>query len=402
MQRPILGHARTAISAFALSAMLALGAAEAQAANPATVGMGNAGSFAVLAGTSIGNTPTSTISGNVGLSPGPGANISGLGCLEVTGTIYAVDATGLPCFTEDLALMTNAKNDLGIAFDDAEARLANQDITGVNLAGQSYGPGVYNSTNAILISGPVPLTLNGGGNADSVFIFQAAAAGDLTVAPTSTVKLINGAQPCNVFWKVQSAFLQNTGFDFVGTVMALTQITATSDITVQGRLLARNADVTLIQDTITKPSSCVTQASIDAANAAASAAAAVAAQKAADEAAAKAAKVAADDAAAKVAAEKEAADAQAAADAAKVKADADTKVKADAAAKAKKAADAKKAAAAKKAADAKKKAAAKKAKAKKDKLAKIKADRVRARRGQTTTTTGGFARRPHARFGLTG
>src|SRR6185437_11473404 len=135
-------------------------------------------------------------------------------------------------------------------------------------AGQTLTPGVYNSTGGILISGPTPLTLNGGGNADSVFIFQAASAGDLTVDPTSNVVFTNGAQPCNVFWKVQSAFLKNTGFTFVGTILALTQITLTDSITVEGRVLARNADVTFIHDVVTRPAICVTQAGVDAATAA--------------------------------------------------------------------------------------------------------------------------------------
>ena len=48
----------------------------------------------------------------------------------------------------------------------------------------------------------------------------------------------NGAQPCNVFWKVNSAFLKNTGSTFIGTILALTQITLTENITVEGRVLA--------------------------------------------------------------------------------------------------------------------------------------------------------------------
>jgi hypothetical protein len=86
-----------------------------------------------------------------------------------------------------------------------------------------------------------------------VFIFQAASSGDLTVDPTSSVTYTNGAQPCNVFWKVNSAFLKNADHNFIGTILALTQITLTENITVEGRVLARNADVTFIHDTINKP-----------------------------------------------------------------------------------------------------------------------------------------------------
>ena len=86
-----------------------------------------------------------------------------------------------------------------------------------------------------------------------MFIFQAASSGNLTVDPTSSVSYTNGAQPCNVFWKVNSAFLKNTGKTFIGTILALTQITLTENITVQGRVLARNANVTFIHDTVNTP-----------------------------------------------------------------------------------------------------------------------------------------------------
>jgi hypothetical protein len=249
----------------ALGAVLPLTFAAGAVAAQAPVPLGTAGSFAILAGTGVTNVPTSAISGNVGVSPTTGAAITALACAEVTGTVYKVDAAGDACFINNPGLLTTVKSDLGLAFDNATAQTPTQNITGVNLSGETYGPGVYSSTGDILISGAAPLTLNGGGNADSVFIFQAAAGQNLSVAGTTSVVYTNGAQPCNVFWKVQSAFLTNTGRNFVGTILALTQITVGGNITVEGRLLARNANVTLIQDTITRPSTCVLQADIDAA-----------------------------------------------------------------------------------------------------------------------------------------
>lgn len=256
---------RAVVGLLVLGSLLPLTFAAGALAAQAPVPLGTAGSFSVLAGSGITNVPTSVISGDVGLSPAAGSFITALACSEVSGTIYAVDASGLPCYINNPGLLTTVKSDLTNAYDNAAAQTSTGDITGVNLAGQTFGPGVYSSAGSILISGAAPLTLNGGGNADSVFIFQTAAAGDLTVAGTSRVEYTNGAQPCNVFWKVQSAFLSNTGFGFVGTILALTQITLTSNITVQGRLLARNANVTLIQDTITRPSTCVLQADLNAA-----------------------------------------------------------------------------------------------------------------------------------------
>ena len=47
------------------------------------------------------------------------------------------------------------------------------------------------------------VTLDAGGNPNAVFIFQAGST--LITAPNSTVALINGGSPCNVFWQVGSS-----------------------------------------------------------------------------------------------------------------------------------------------------------------------------------------------------
>jgi type VI secretion system secreted protein VgrG len=81
-----------------------------------------------------------------------------------------------------------------------------------------------------------------------VFIFQAGST--LTTASASSVVLINGAQPCNVFWQVGSSATFGTTTDFVGHVFALTSITANNRATFDGQLLARNGAVTLDENTI--------------------------------------------------------------------------------------------------------------------------------------------------------
>ena len=87
----------------------------------------------------------------------------------------------------------------------------------------------------------------------SVFIFEAAFEGDgLSVGPGSTVSLANGAQACNVFWRVDSASI-NTTATFIGSILALNSISVANGATIDGRLLARNGAVTLINDTITVP-----------------------------------------------------------------------------------------------------------------------------------------------------
>jgi hypothetical protein len=210
----------------------------------ATVNLGNAASFGALSATAMTNAGLDTVvNGNIGSSTSIGSGVR---------------HPGFAAYGAGSSQLANAQASLLSAYGSAEAATPTSDITGMNLAGKTLHAGVYNSSSAILISGPVPLTLDGGGNANSVFIFQASSSGDLTVDPTSSIVYRNGAQPCNVFWKVNSAFLKNSGDTFVGTILALTQITLTNDITVQGRVLARNADVTFIHDTVNTPTCAAT------------------------------------------------------------------------------------------------------------------------------------------------
>lgn len=50
------------------------------------------------------------------------------------------------------------------------------------------------------------------------------------------------------------AFLTNTNQSFVGTILASTQVTLTSGITLNGRAFANTANVTFINDTVNVPS----------------------------------------------------------------------------------------------------------------------------------------------------
>ncbi len=129
-------------------------------------------------------------------------------------------------------------------------------MAGGALGGQTLVAGVYNAGSATLgLTGT--LTLDGQDDPNAVWIFQATS--DLITASSSKVALINGASSCNVFWQVTSSATLGSGSTFVGTILALTSITMASGVTVDGRALARNGDVTLINDTITS-SPCLTGA----------------------------------------------------------------------------------------------------------------------------------------------
>ena len=220
-----------------------------------TVGLGAADDFSVLAGSSIVDSNISSVlTGHVGLSPG--TSFGALTTAEVVaGTIYAVDATGPDGSAgNNPTLLTAAKNALTAAFI-----AANQTTTGViaaNLGGQTLTPGVYEDNDApdsLGLTGT--LTLDAQGDADAVFIFKTGST--LTTAAGSEVILLNGAQACNVFWQVGSSATLGTNTVFKGTIMAEIAITDNGGSTVEGRLLAKTAAVTLNNTTITK-ATCVT------------------------------------------------------------------------------------------------------------------------------------------------
>jgi len=206
--------------------------------------------FAILGATAITSVPTSTIVGNVGLSPAAGSNYSGLTSGQVTGTIYAVDASGPAGSVNNPGLLTTAKNDLTTAYLDAAGRTPATVLVGSDnqLGGQTLTAGIYSFGHASSANIVGTVTLDAQGDPNAVFIFQASS--DFVTASGSVVNLINGAQPCNVFWQVTSSATLGTGSNFVGSILALVSVTDSGGSTVHGRLLARNGAVSINNTTV--------------------------------------------------------------------------------------------------------------------------------------------------------
>jgi hypothetical protein len=299
-------------------------AGNASTAAPTPVLLGTAGQFAVLGGSGLTNTGVTTISGDVGSSPTRAetgfAACPAADCVSLTGANHNDP-------DPNDAVTQGAKAALTIAYDNAAGQSPTTVLT--ELAGQTLVGGVYDSASGTFgMTGT--LILDGENNADATFIFQTNST--LITGATGNVSLIRGAQACNIFWKVGSAATLGAGSTLRGTVMAHDNISLGNGVTVEGRLLAGEqasgaGAVTLIHDTIARPSTCLTTAGVAAA-AAAAAAAQTAATAAADATAAAtaaanlAASNAAAAAAAKVAADAKATADKAAADAASAAADA--------------------------------------------------------------------------------
>ncbi len=224
------------------------------------VALGSAANFAILASAAITNIPTSLITGDVGLTPDTGANISGfsdpLTCPEVVGRIYAVDSSGPTCALVDAVLLGNAKTDALAAFTNATgaARGAPTAIS-TNLEGLTFFPGLYESLTTIDLSAGGILTLDAQGDSNAVFVIRSATA--INALSTSQVVLSGGAKASNVFWSAGSAITLGVNSVMKGSLLASTAITLQTGAQLEGRALnqgAAAAAITCDACTITVPS----------------------------------------------------------------------------------------------------------------------------------------------------
>jgi hypothetical protein len=199
-----------------------------------TVDLGSAGTYSVLAGTAVTNTGPTYIAGDVGVTPA--TSIVGFPPGTIGGSVHAGDPQAAQALT-----------DLQTAYSDASSRTPNASFAG-DLNGQTFYPGVYDTTSALALTGT--LTLDGQGNPNAVFIFQVGAA--LNTAAASDINLINGAQATNVFWQVDGAAGTGAASSFSGTIMAAGAITIGAAATLTGRALS-DGTVTLANNNIATP-----------------------------------------------------------------------------------------------------------------------------------------------------
>ena len=207
----------------------------------------------------------------------------------VTGLVYTLTA---PPGSVAAAAVTQARADALVAFNSISpanlpggidvASLAQCPSCGGagggpdELAGRTLPPGVYKSTTGTYDIGGAArttanLTLDAGGDANAVWVFQAAAGigtlnvgltGPATPAVPIQVLLINGAQPKNVFWYVPAGATIGTGSTMAGTMLADASITVSTTggtpptavtTTVNGRAIALTAGVTMTNTVVNVP-----------------------------------------------------------------------------------------------------------------------------------------------------
>ncbi len=200
-----------------------------------TPSLGAAATYGILAGTYTNTTAGTTINGDVGFTTGPAVAPLGTHTNYGSGAPYAAAGTD-----QGSALSALASQPCTFNFGGA-----------VNLSTDAthgpigvYAPGVYCSSGAMNVGGP--LTLSGSGT----FIFRPV--GALTSTAGAVVTL-TGASACDVFWTPTAATTLAANTTFAGTVIGAAGITVGANNTWTGRALAFGGTDTTDTDTITVP-----------------------------------------------------------------------------------------------------------------------------------------------------
>jgi len=218
--------------------------------------------FAIASAAGIDNTGATHINGDVVLDPNftcndvPGVHDGGFGLCDgkpptINGTVITnqyPDTVTSAAILADLtaAYLSIMKANLPGAIVLGCGTIGSNGDAGalIGCAGNAtLAPGVYISSSDSSIGITGILTLDGGGDNNAEFIFQAPSSTLVTASgaagfPLSEIKLINGARASNVWWQVGSSATIGAYSIFQGNILADSSITMETGATSCGRLLA--------------------------------------------------------------------------------------------------------------------------------------------------------------------
>ncbi len=228
--------------------------ATSQSPNPSAVNLGLAGNYVILAKTGISTTGTTSIVGDLGISPAQASLITGFSLILPAGGAYSTSSlvTGkiyAPGYASPTpSNLTTAVTNMLTAYTDAAGRAPDSTELGAgNIGGKTLGRGVYKWTTTVSI--PSDVTISGGPN--DVWIFQTT--GDIALANGKSILLSGGAKATNIFWQVAGQVTLGTTSHFEGTILCQTQISMLTGASFNGKALAQTA-VTLQGNAIVDPS----------------------------------------------------------------------------------------------------------------------------------------------------
>ncbi len=184
----------------------------------------------------VGNIGSSLITGNVGTNVGSSTgfgNINGEFYDANDSTVAAVAPVNAAYISLGLQPTTNAMPVL----------IGN---------GETFVPGVYESLALTVLSGD--LFLDGLNNPNACFVIKVNAA--MNVGPGARVHLINGAQACNVFWKIGGALNTGTNTTLKGNFICDGAIGLNTGTKLEGRAFSISGAIQVSSTTATAPRGC--------------------------------------------------------------------------------------------------------------------------------------------------
>ncbi|MBF0292901.1 MAG: Ig-like domain-containing protein, partial [Nitrospinae bacterium] len=230
-----------------------------QAAPPPPVVPGIIDPYAIASAGGITNAGATQINGDVVLDPNRNCNAVDVGLADDFGlcggfapTHNAGDLVVTPLHPAGATTSAQVMAALLVKWNDiSTAGMPGGTVLGCGTIGSGGGagaligcagnftlpPGVYVSATGSSIGVTGNLILDGGGDANATFVFQAPVS-TLTTAPNATITLQNGAKASNVWWHVGSSATLGNGTDFYGNILASASISMGTSATSCGRLLS--------------------------------------------------------------------------------------------------------------------------------------------------------------------
>ena len=201
--------------------------------------LGSAASFAVIGASTVTNDGSTIINGNLAISPG--TSLTGFNPFGVINGVQELGTT----------VAQKAQDDVTTVYNYLSSEEPTLDMTGIDLAGQTLGPGVYKFSSSAAITQPAGvLTLNGKG----VYIFQIVST--LVTSGDSKIIATNGANAGCIFWRVGSSATLGQNSKFVGNILAYASVGLATNVVYSGSIYARTGAVVLTTNIITRRARC--------------------------------------------------------------------------------------------------------------------------------------------------
>jgi gliding motility-associated-like protein len=173
---------------------------------------------------------TSHITGNVGYNNGGNGAASNFG--NIDGLLVIASGT-------QAAAQTDLNNAYSVVASQGPAA-----AHAVLFGAETLNPGIYSTPVGVPASLNGILTLDGGGSQNAYFLFKIGF--DFSAAALAEVKLINGAQACNVFWVVEGPIALATGTIMKGTMIANNAaISMGTNVNLEGRALSTTGAISV-------------------------------------------------------------------------------------------------------------------------------------------------------------